>query len=179
MDYIDSLRITTGAAVDPLIHGKSYPRSRDTQCHAQSHVVHMHNWCVPAAGSAYPQYPQGLLTLLIPSFLFIQITSPLLHPCVQTASNASSSTSLSGLPSTGWPGDQFVETSPLDCCLPELRHWIFFAAKGKAEPLEFLVHELKSVRQNDSPQANPSGKLREPHPLVSGIRRTCDFPGFC
>lgn len=78
MDYLDLLRITPWSPVDPLIHAESCPRGRDTECHAQSHVVHMHNRYVPAAMDGYPQYPQGLLTLLTPFFLFTQITSPLL-----------------------------------------------------------------------------------------------------
>lgn len=69
-----------GVPVDPLIHAESCPPVRDTQCHAQSHVVHMHNRYAAAAYGGYPQYPQGLLTLLTPFFLFIQITSPLPHP---------------------------------------------------------------------------------------------------
>jgi hypothetical protein len=88
VDYVDYLRITTGVAVDPLIHAESYPPGSDTQCHSQSHVVHMHNWYVLAAQGTYPQYPQGLLTLLIPSFLFIQITSPLWPRSTQMTANA-------------------------------------------------------------------------------------------
>lgn len=78
MDDLDLLRITPCSPVDPLIHAESCPPGRDTECHPQSHVVHMHNRYVPAAVDGYPQYPQGLLTLLTPFFLFIQITSPLL-----------------------------------------------------------------------------------------------------
>jgi hypothetical protein len=69
-----------GVPVDPLNHAESCPPTADTQCHAQSHVVHMHNRYADAGWEGYPQYPQGLLTLLIPNFLLIQITSPVLPP---------------------------------------------------------------------------------------------------
>ena len=58
-----------GTPVDPLIHAESCPPACDTESHAQAHVVHMHNRYAVAGWRGYPQYPQGLLTLLIPLFL--------------------------------------------------------------------------------------------------------------
>lgn len=57
------LRISATAHVDVKKRDTEYQQLRGTQCHPQSQIVHMHNWPRIWEVSAFPQYPQGLLTL--------------------------------------------------------------------------------------------------------------------
>lgn len=169
MDYPVSLRITTGDAVDPLIHAESYPPGRDTQCHAQSHVVHMHNWYADAAESTYPQYPQGLLTLLIPSFLFIQITRPRLPPSVRTARKDPSDDVVFVDGPDNQPMDPIDDKFPFGLLfgaeLSRIRHcWRprNLAVVRARQPIELKTLPLEAFpRLDDSPETTHSGKDSE------------------
>ena len=54
-----------GSHVDVKNHETQCQQVDGTECHVQPQIVHMHNRGRVRGYEAYPQYPQGLLTLLL------------------------------------------------------------------------------------------------------------------